>query len=399
MTFKSKSQTPERTASRDFHMGKICFCLSCGFCFLLVLRNSEAAVQYMGRGLSLCTETVIPSLFPFMVISELLVSSGTGEALGRLLAKPMKWLFGLSGAGCSAVVLGSMCGFPIGASTAVALYDKNVISKRECEHLLTFSNHPSSAFLVTAVGVSLFNDRRLGLILYLIVLASAFFLGFILRFFLRGKQGDDTMGEHPHFPSGLHPGGITMLTDAVSHAATSMLTVSAYVVFFSALTGVITSALSDFSGVSPTLAACICGFFELSGGVSAAANLGNQTQSVLLPIVLTAMIAGWSGLSVHCQILSICGGRGLSFKPYFIAKALQGILCGLLTWGVLSVMEPADLPRVSETVATLLPRISSMGVLYPFMTVTSHVGLILGTLLLLARRFSSASFASKRGNR
>ncbi len=384
-------KTREHITSRNFHTGKISFWLLCGFCFLLVLRNSEAAVQYMGRGLSLCAQTVIPSLFPFMVISELLVASGAGEALGRLLAKPMKWLFGLSGAGCSAVVLGSMCGFPIGASTAVALYDKNVISKRECEHLLTFSNHPSSAFLVTAVGVSLFQDHRLGLILYLVVLGSAFFTGFILRFFLRGKEGDDASGEHPHFPSGLHPGGISMLTDAVSHAAASMLIVSAYVVFFSALTGVITTAISDIGGHRPTLFACICGFFELSGGVSAAASLGSKTQNVLLPIVLTAIISGWSGLSVHCQILSICGGRGLSFKPYFIAKAIQSLLCGLLMWGILSVMNPADLPKVSETVAILLPRISSLGILYPFMTIASHIGLTLGTLLCFARRASSGS--------
>ncbi|MBO5043148.1 MAG: hypothetical protein J6D87_09295 [Clostridia bacterium] len=399
MTFKSNRELPDAPAPRQLHVGEISFGLLCGFCFLLVLRNSEAAVKYMGRGLSLCAETVIPSLFPFMVLSELLVASGAGEALGRLLAKPMKWLFGLSGAGCSAVVLGSMCGFPIGASTAVALYDKNVISKRECEHLLTFSNHPSSAFLVTAVGVSLFQDRRLGLILYLVVLGSAFFMGFILRFFLRGKECDGASGEHPHFPSGLHPGGITMLTDAVSHAAVNMLTVSAYVVFFSALTGVIATALSDMGHITPTLFACICGFFELSGGVSASAGLATQTSSVLLPIVLTAMIAGWSGLSVHCQILSLCGGRGLSFKPYFIAKALQSILCGLLMWGILSVMDPADLPKVSETVATLLPRISSFGILYPFMTVTSHIGLILGTVLCLARRFSPGSCLPHSRNR
>ena len=50
------------------------------FCFLLVLRNADAAVEYMGRGLTLCARTVIPSLFPFMVLSELLVSSGAGEA-------------------------------------------------------------------------------------------------------------------------------------------------------------------------------------------------------------------------------------------------------------------------------------------------------------------------------
>ncbi|MBE6559015.1 MAG: hypothetical protein E7661_08440 [Ruminococcaceae bacterium] len=382
MTHKTAGDTrpPQR-----LHIGQVFFCLLSIFCFLLILRNSEVAISYMSRGLSLCANTVIPSLFPFMVLSELLVASGAGEALGRLLAKPMKWLFGLSGAGCSAVVLGSMCGFPVGAATAVSLYDKNVISKRECEHLLTFSNNPSSAFLITAVGVSLFGSHRLGLILYLLVLGTSFFIGFLMRFFLRDKARSSPRKEHPHFPSGLHPGGVSMFTNAVSHAALSMLTVCAYVIFFSALTGALAGAVQQVGNVSHTLYAMIYGFLEMSGGISEAATLTGETAFSLLPIVLAAAMAGWSGLSVHCQILTLCGGRGLSFKPYFCAKVLQGILCGLLAWLLLSVMDPADLPPVSETVATLIPLFSSTGALSSALTLISHIGFVTGIMIKIKK--------------
>ncbi|MBE6586705.1 MAG: hypothetical protein E7645_09375 [Ruminococcaceae bacterium] len=358
--------------------GQIFFYIMSTFCLLLILRNSEAAIEYMGRGLTLCAHTVIPSLFPFMVISELLVQSGAGEALGRLLAKPMKFLFGLSGAGCSAVVLGSMCGFPVGASVAVSLLDKNVISKKECEHLLTFSNNPSSGFLITAVGVSLFGSRGLGLILYLVVLGSSFFIGFFLRFFMRNKEKPRGKEEHPHFPSGLHPGGITMFTNAVSHAAGGMMTVCAYVIFFSAMTGALTNLLQNIDGVSHTFYALLCGFFEISGGISAASALVGETAFKELPMILAACMAGWSGVSVHCQIMTLCGGRGLSFKPYIIAKALQGILCGGAMWIILSVADPSTLPPLSETVAHWIPTISRMGMITPWVTTLSHIGLVGG---------------------
>ena len=328
MTHKTRIRYPsDRPKHRSRpSAGQVGFCLMSTFCFVLILRNSDAAIEYIGRGLTLCARTVIPSLFPFMVISELLVSSGAGEALGRLFSRLMQWLFGLSGAGASAVFLGSMCGFPIGAKTAVGLLDRNAISKTECEHLLTFTSNPGSAFLITGVGMSLYGNRRLGVLLYVTVLCSGFFVGFLSRFFLR--RGDEP-AEHPHFPSGLHIGGIETFTGAVSGAATAMLTVCAYVIFFSALTGALGCAISDL-GDGTTGYALLSGLLEMTGGISLAASLPDPRWA----LILTAAFAGWSGISVHCQVMTLCGGRGLSFKPYLLAKALQGLLCG----GVMAVI-------------------------------------------------------------
>lgn len=334
MTHKTRLSYPSDRPSRSRppSAGQVGFCLMSTFCFILILRNSDAAIAYMGRGLTLCARTVIPSLFPFMVISELLVSSGVGEAFGRLFARLMRWLFGLSGAGASAVFLGSMCGFPVGAKTAVGLLDRNVISKSECEHLLTFTNNPSSAFLITAVGVSLYGNRRLGVVLYVTVLGTGFLVGFLARFFLRRA---DT-AEHPHFPSGLHIGGIETFTGAVSGAATGMLTVCAYVIFFSALTGALGCAVADVGTVGEVGYSLLSGLLEMTGGISLASSLPDHRWG----LILTATFAGWSGISVHCQIMTLCGKRGLSFKPYLIAKAFQGLLCGGVMAAILT-LKPA----------------------------------------------------------
>ena len=328
-----------RSKSRSLpSAGQVGFWLTSTFCFVLVLRNSDAAVEYMGRGLTLCAKTVIPSLFPFMVISELLVSSGAGEALGRLFAGIMRRVFGISGAGASALFLGSMCGFPVGARTAVSLYDRGVISKAECEHLFTFTSSPSSAFLITAVGVSLYNSRALGVTLYCVVLGCGLLTGFLMRFFLRSPAEP---GEHPHYPSGLRPCGVETFTGAVSSAATGMLTVCAYVIFFSALTGALGCAPWVRGITGEWGYALLCGLLEMTGGIGQASALSGDTG-----LILTAVFAGWSGVSVHCQVMTLCGGRGLSFKPYLLAKALQGVLCGVVTAVILrwfpGLMGPAD---------------------------------------------------------
>lgn len=382
-----RSQRPQRQRrpSRTLpSTGQIFFFLMSTFCFVLLFRNSDAAIEYIGQGLALCVHTVIPSLFPFMVLSELLVASGAGEALGRIFARPMRWFFGLSGAGASAVVLGSMCGFPVGAKTAVSLYDRNMISKAECEHLLTFSNNPSSAFLITAVGVSLFGNRRLGLVLYGVVLGASFIVGFLGRFFFREREGVtiSTRHSHPHFPSGLHPGGVGMFTGAVSGAANGMLMVCAYVVFFSAMRGALSCMIRELGGMNEVLYALFCGLLELSSGVSQTAAL----RPLVLATVFTAAVAGWSGLSVHCQIMTLCGGRGLSLKPYIIAKAVQGLLCAALMGLLWMVMDPTRLlPQGGSMVDTVI----TLGAAFKdpdIPAVLSNGGFLLGWIVTAGRR-------------
>ena len=75
------------------------------FCIGL-LRWPEAAAAAAKSGLLLCGDLIIPSLFPFFILSTLTVSLGFSSLLGRLLEPMMQPLFHQSGAGASALVLG-----------------------------------------------------------------------------------------------------------------------------------------------------------------------------------------------------------------------------------------------------------------------------------------------------
>ena len=154
-----------------------------------------------------------------------------------------------------------------------------------------------------------------------------------------------------------------MFTSAVSSAANAMLTICAYVVFFSALTGALGSMIAENVHISETVSAWLSGFLELTSGTQTASKLSSSKQA----LVLSAVFAGWSGLSVHCQVLSLCGGRGLSFKPYFLAKAAQAVVAGvamsiLLRYGNLawfSIDEP-NATGVGSTLGEALRTVRSL---------------------------------------
>jgi sporulation integral membrane protein YlbJ len=290
------------------------------FCLLLLLRNANAALAFMTEGLTLCAKTVIPSLFPFAVLSELITS---GDRFRRLLCRavsPLGRLLGLGENGLCALLLGMLCGFPIGIRCAVRAYQSGTLSKNEAERVIAFSGTPSSAFLISTVGVSLFGDRRFGVMLYLIVLLSAVVSGFLLR--LLDKKRGSEICRAPWTPqASYHPSVARRLTDAVSAAAQSMLLICAYVVFFSTLVGTLELIFTPLK-LPREITAILSSVFEMSGGVKHAAAL----SSPRLARMIAAFAAGWSGLSVHCQALSFCADTDLSLQRYLPSKLLQGAL-------------------------------------------------------------------------
>ena len=323
--------------------GRLCFTVLGAFCILLLLFYAEGGIKAAQQGLLLCGRTVIPALFPFMVASELLVGCGGAALIGTILAKPMQFLLGIPGAAACPVVLGALCGFPTGARTMAALYDKGELSAAQCTRLLTFINNPSSAYMISAVGASLLGSRRMGLLLWIISLLCAFLTACATRFLM---PDDNRHAQNAPQPLQI---GAHVFTSAIGSAAQSMLSVCAYVVFFSAVLGAVQSACEGLA-IPPTLNAVLYGIMEMSGGIAKATQIGDPTKAA----VLCAALSCFSGISVMCQIITVCHGRGFGFWPYVLAKIAQSVLAAAMTWLAIRYLLPL-LPPEDMSAGLLLP--------------------------------------------
>ena len=133
------------------------------------------------EGVALCLQTVLPSLFPFFVLSSLLVQSDVPRLLSRAMAGVMYPLFGVSGAGASALILGLLGGYPVGARTVAELYGRGEIAREEAEQLLAFCNNSGPGFFLGVCGTAVFGSARAGAYLYLIHVGAALVTGVLLR--------------------------------------------------------------------------------------------------------------------------------------------------------------------------------------------------------------------------
>ena len=174
--------------------------------------------------------------------------------------------------------------------------------------------------------------------LFWIQLGCAVLIGILGR-----RRGGAALQAPPSLPN---QQGAAIFTQAISSSASGMLVVCAYVAFFSSVIGAL-GVLLDQLSPSPIIDALLFGFFELSSGVSAAAAI----DDAYIGAVLTAFAVGWSGLSVHFQIMSLTAGRGISYRPYLLAKAAQGTLCAVITALWLKLAPPDDLAPCTVTEA------------------------------------------------
>lgn len=281
-----------------------------GVMALLLLCSADAA-QAVRDALALCVQSVIPALFPFFVVSSLFIDLGCAAVLGRSLAPIMRRLFGVSGAGGTAFLLGIIGGYPVGGRTAGELYRSGQCEREECERLLAFCNNAGPSFILGIAGLGCFGSVRIGAWLYLIHVGAAVMVGLLFRSTSR-QMGRPEKTETPRWADAL--------IEAVRGGAMSMVNICAFVVFFL----VILRLFSRFTGIQH---GAILGIVEMTNGIL---RLANDRRG----FIWAAGLLGWGGLSVHCQTAAVLSGSGLSLKRYFIGKALQAAISMAAAWPV-----------------------------------------------------------------
>lgn len=296
-------------------------------CLLALLLLPDVGAQAAQEALVLCAQSVIPSLFPFFVLSSLLVSCGAGALLAALLSPLMRPLFGLSGAGAAALAMGLCGGYPVGARMCAELTAAGALDRAEGDRLLSFCNNAGPGFLLGICGGAVFHSPRAGAALYLIHAAAALFSGMLI---CRRLPPLRRISVRPGTSAG--PDFASAFSAAVQGALRGILSVCAFLVFFTVLARLLLHFLPP-AAAQPLPRALLLGTLELTSGVLALPD----TRAGFLAC---AALLGWGGASVHCQTLSVLSGSGLSTRFYWRGKLMQSALSVLLALPALPVLFP-----------------------------------------------------------
>ena len=313
----------------------------------LMLCYPEAAYEGACRGLSTWATHLLPSLLPFFIVADLLLSMGFVRFLGILLEPVMRPLFRLPGEAGFALALGFTSGFPMGAILTSSLKEQKLCTSQEAARLAAFTSNSSPLFLLISVPISMLHRPELGGLLLAAHYLANLTIGILLRF-LAPAEPASIQPRHLFRTAVLEmrryqithrqPAG-SILGQAVQKGIDSIVKIGGFVLLFSVLLSLFQKAhilnLLErfFAGIltvmqiSPQLSAALsAGLFEMTLG----AQTASQCQASLLEqLMIISFILGWSGLSIQAQVSSILAGQNISSRLYCLCRPIQGLLAAL----------------------------------------------------------------------
>ncbi len=273
-------------------------------CILLYPADVALGVK---KGLLLCGQVVVPSLFPFSVAALLLFKTGVFSA------KSGKGDFFRNGQ-FGVFVLSMLAGYPVGARLVRALYGSGRISLPQARRMVCYCVNAGPAFVVIAVGLGSFGRTDVGWMLLTahIISACLLCLLFEARFRPDKPSPSPTAKQHP-FCFG------EAFVAATAEGCSAMFAVCGWVILFSAVGGLL-ATLPLPRGVFLSAQALL----EVTSGVLAARQLGG--------LCAVAAALGFAGLCVQFQALSAAGEARPPLGQFVLARVAHGGLSALLTW-------------------------------------------------------------------
>lgn len=319
------------------------------FCLLLFSKSNLPAVK---SGLVLWANSVVPSLFPFFVATELLMHTNIITLFGNLLNRFMKPLFNIRGEGAFAFIMGIISGYPVGAKIASNFRQNNICSKEECERLLSFTNNSGPLFIIGTVGILMFRNTTIGILLFITHILACITVGIIFRFWKSSKHFSNFSNSNSFNKQTTQTVSLSnlgeILAESITSATSTILLIGGFVVIFSSIISILkASGILNFcaSCISPIFnmlnidiafaSPLISGFLEITNGINSISNLACKKLSI--NIIFTAFLLGFGGISVLLQVLSITSKTDLSIKPYLYGKLLHGILAAFYTYVFINI--------------------------------------------------------------
>ena len=286
---------------------------------LELLLSKTLVFDTISYSLNTWVSAIIPSLFPFFVISDILINYNITNYIPKFIKKTFNYLFNVSDNVITIFFLSLLSGFPSNARNARKMYDLGLITDKEASLALTFTHFSNPLFILGTVAVFFLGNEKLGIIILFSHYLSNIFVGIIFRYFNNKSNTNYTIlnKKSQNFPS--------VLTNSIKSSIDTLLLILGTLTCFLILSSIIINRL-NLNLYNSTI---LKGILEITMGIK---SLSLLNISDIYKVVLSSMFISFGGLSVHMQVLSQLIDTKISYKYFFVGRVYQSIISGVIAY-------------------------------------------------------------------
>ena len=299
------------------------------FCAFEILSESNTIMNTVSYSFDIWINNIFPSLFPFFVLSEILIQYGFVELVSELFKPIFTKLFKINSNAAFVFIMSMISGFPSNAKYTRELYLQNKLTDKESTKILMFSHFSNPLFILGTISITFLNDKRLGILIIISHYISNIIIGLIFRNYNKSNISNEKFSfknsilkmHNKRINNDKKIGAI--ITSALTNSINTLLLLLGVITTFLIITTIIDNNFHpDLFSKS-----IISGLLEMTQGLKHVSilNISNYYKAILI----TAIIS-FGGLSVHTQIISIISDTKIRYLPFLLARILHVIISVLI---------------------------------------------------------------------
>lgn len=287
------------------------------FILIIFLLNINIVLTSVTDASVIFYTKIFVSVFPFIILSNILIYFNYHLFLNKIFKKPLNKLFNISSSSII-FILSILSSMPSNSIYTKNLLDNKIISINEANKILTFTYFPSISFMIGTIGYKMFNNIKIGII----ILLSNYIYNILIGIYLRKDKINFTLENENSINK---TSFFDMLTNTILNAFKTCAIILGNLIIFI----IIINILNKYLNINDTLLSILSGLLELTTGSN---MLSLLDININLKIALTSLIINFSGLSILFQSKSILNDYNINIKRILIIKLIFSIIISILLY-------------------------------------------------------------------
>ena len=296
-----------------------------------ILTESKSILDSVSFSLAIWKNNIFPSLFPFFVLSEIMIKYGIPEFIGNLLKPFMYKLFKLKGISAFALVMSIISGNPSNAKYTRELYLNKDLNKYEATKILCFTCFANPLFILGTVSIMFLNNKKVGLLILICHYLGNIIVGILLRNYYPSKKENYRISfkeainsMHQKRISNKESFGVIFTNSLVNSINTLLLILGVMTICL-----VFTTIIDNNINLNSIFQSVLNGFIEMTQGLK---YISLETLPLKIKTTLSVIILSFGGFRIHLQIISILSDTEIKYFPFLCARIIHAIIAGILTF-------------------------------------------------------------------